>query len=210
MCTEGPDPCADPDHCDEDRDQCLSCIDDSECDDGDVCTDDACVDHECVHTPRPGCELAAHLDIKPGSCPNPVNPRSRGVVPIAIVGSESFDVTNVDIESLILARADGVGGSVAPLAGPHGPRAHIEDVATPFDGEECDCHELGSDGFDDLALKFSTVEVSEALQLRSLPNKRPVALTISGSLLDGTTFTASDCIRLPGRATNSGLNKRRP
>lgn len=33
-----------------------------------------------------------NLDVKPGSCPNPVNPKSKGVVPVAVVGSLDFDV----------------------------------------------------------------------------------------------------------------------
>ncbi len=62
------------------------------------------------------CAVPEALDIKPGSCPNPVNPKSKGVEPMAVVGSESFDVMQVDIDSLTVARADGVGGFAAQLA----------------------------------------------------------------------------------------------
>jgi len=198
-CTDGPDPCIDQDHCDEERMVCLACISDDECDDGDPCTEDACVENECVHTPEPGCESAAYLDIKPGSCPNPVSVRSKGVVPTAIVGSDAFDVTQIDVSSVVLTRADGVGGIVTPAGRVRGHAANISDVATPFTGELCDCHNLTGDGIDDLSLKFLTRELVETLDLRSVPRHTFVTLTISGSLLDGSEFSASDCIRIVGK-----------
>ncbi len=178
-------------------------------DDGDPCTDDTCVENECVHTPRPGCEAVVHLDIKPGSCPNPVNPRSMGVVPMAILGSESFDVAQIDVDSLTLARADGVGGIAPPLTGRHGPRPRINDVTAPVEGEPCDCHHAGRDGIDDLLLKISTPELTEALELRSLTRGESVMLTLSGSLFDGTAFEAYDCIVIPGKGATSVLQRKR-
>jgi hypothetical protein len=157
------------------------------------------------------CEIAAYLDIKPGSCPNPVNPRSKGVVPTAIVGSESFDVTQIDIDTLTLSRTDGVGRVVTPLTGPPGPGTRVEDVATPFAGDPCDCHDLTGDGMDDLLLKFSTPELAGAFDLGTLPGGTSVMLTLTGSLLDGTTFVAADCIVIPGRRAPASLrSSRRP
>ncbi|MGB2986193.1 MAG: hypothetical protein WBE26_09950, partial [Phycisphaerae bacterium] len=140
------------------------------------------------------CETAAHLDIKPGSCPNRLNPRSWLVLRMAIVGSESFDVTGIDVDSLTLARADGIGEAIAPLSGPPGPGITVDDVATPFAGEPCDCHDLAGDGIDDLLLKFFTPEMAEALELRSVPHETSLLVTISGSLQDGLAFEASDCL----------------
>jgi len=144
-------------------------------------------------------ECDARLDIKPGSCPNPVNPRSNGVVPMAIVGTEPFDVTRIDTDTLLLRRADGVGGAVTPLEGPPGPRITIGDVATPLSGDSCDCHEVDGDGIDDLLLKFSTPDLVETLELGNLPRGASVALMVSGSLLDGTAFEVSDCVVISGR-----------
>jgi hypothetical protein len=45
--------------------------------------------------------LAVEIDIKPSSDPNPINPFSRGVVPVAILGSDSFDVADVDVTTLV-------------------------------------------------------------------------------------------------------------
>lgn len=42
------------------------------------------------------------IDVKPGSLPNPVNPRSNGVIPIAVLGSGSFDVARIKRESIRL------------------------------------------------------------------------------------------------------------
>ena len=142
------------------------------------------------------------LDIKPGSCPNPVNPRSKGVVPVALVGSINFDVATIDPDSLTLARADGAGGSVAPLSDRRGPGIVIEDVATPFSEEPCGCHELGGDGIDDLSLKFSTSEMNRTLELNTLSRGETIGLVLRGTLHDGTTFEGLDCIVIPGRQGN--------
>jgi hypothetical protein len=141
----------------------------------------------------------ANLDIKPGSCPNPVNPGSRGVVPVAIVGSPVFDVTMVTPDSLTLARADGLGGRVSPVSGRQGPKIAIDDVATPCAGEPCACHELEGDGIADLSLKFSTPDLTRVLELDALPRGTTVELVLRGALEDGTTFEAVDCIMILGR-----------
>ena len=40
------------------------------------------------------------IDIKPGSDSNPINPISRGVISVAILGSDTFDVGDVDVTTL--------------------------------------------------------------------------------------------------------------
>ncbi len=199
ICIDGSGPCVDLEHCDEDDDVCLSCVGDDECDDANPCTFDACIDNECAHTSDPGCESITRLDIKPGSCPNPFNVRSKGVVPVAIVGSEELDVTQIDVDSIVLIRDDGVGGEVTPMRRLRGPRVAIADVATPFAGEQCDCHTLAEDGIDDLSLKFSTEELVDVLELGSVPRGEFVTLTINATLLDGTEFSVSDCVLIVGR-----------
>jgi hypothetical protein len=93
--------------------------------------------------------ISVDVDIKPGSCPNPLNKKSKGVLPVAVLGTEDFDVTAIDPETIELT-LEGVEGGVSPL------RWNYEDVATPFEGELCDCHELEGDGILDLTLKFDT------------------------------------------------------
>lgn len=45
-------------------------------------------------------ELIVDIDIKPGSFPNSINTKSMGVVPVALLGSATFDVTDVDVTTL--------------------------------------------------------------------------------------------------------------
>ncbi len=141
--------------------------------------------------------IEASLDIKPGSCPNSFNRNSNGVLPVALVGTDDFDVTEVDLASILLVRTDGLGGSIAPHEGPPGPHSEFEDVATPFEGEEqCDCDELGGDGILDLSMKFKSANLVAALELDDLKAGDFVSLTLTGNLLDGTPFEAADCIRI--------------
>jgi hypothetical protein len=151
-----------------------------------------------------GLSPCQYLDIKPSSCPNPLNPKSRGVIPVALVGTPDFDVTQVDVATLRLARVDGVGGEVAPNFGPPGPVPTFEDVATPFYGDLCDCHEACGDGIVDLMMHFRrTSDVADALGLSTSPGGT-YALYVKGNLLDGTPFVAPDCVVLVGNYWQQG------
>lgn len=140
------------------------------------------------------------MDVKPRSCPNPLNvkpfenlppngkPMKGGVLPVAILGSNEFDVQDIDVSSLLLE-------GVPPL------RNALEDVATPADGEDCDCTTVGPDGYMDLTLKFAKSEIVAAIG--PVENGDLVEVTLSGALLDGTTFEAHDCVLI--RAKDSQL-----
>ena len=136
------------------------------------------------------------LDIMPGTCPNPVNTNSQGFLRVALVGETDFAASTAVLATLELARVDGVGGIVAPHEGPPGPRTRVVDLATPFEGEICDCHAPGRDGIDDLVLNFKTNDLVDALDLGSEPAGSIVGLTLSGVLDDGTPFSATDCIQV--------------
>ena len=158
----------------------------------------------------PTCEAteppAGDLDIKPGSCPNSFNRNSHGVLPVALVGTAGFDVTQVDLGSLLLCRKDQQAGCVAPNFGPPGPHPTIDDVATPFEGDEqCDCHEETGDGIDDLMLHFRTDDVVANLDLNSFSPGALVSLTLTGELNDGTAFEVDDCVRLVPPGTPPGM-----
>ncbi|MHC4356854.1 MAG: hypothetical protein ACYS0H_29495, partial [Planctomycetota bacterium] len=100
------------------------------------------------------------LDVKPTSCPNPLNVGSKGMLPIAIVGTEDFDVTQVDLATVQLMLVDPARGA-------------YEDVCTvylPLSGKasQYDCTEEGPDGFMDLTLKFDCQVIAEALEVIEL------------------------------------------
>ncbi len=48
------------------------------------------------------------IDIKPGGNPNNINLKSKGVVPVAILSTETFNASNVDPESVTFAGAEPV------------------------------------------------------------------------------------------------------
>jgi hypothetical protein len=152
--------------------------------------------------PRP---IEAPIDIKPGGCPNPFNRSSHGVLPVALAGSDALNLSDIDRSTVRLARADGVGGSVAPVEGPPGPGTEYEDVTTPFVGETCSCSDLGPDGVMDLSMKFKVDDVVSALHLQSLDPGEWVALVLSGSLTTGETFAGHDCVLLVPPGTPPGL-----
>jgi len=121
------------------------------------------------------------VDIKPQSCPNPINTKSKGVIPVAILGTDDIDVNDIDITSLQLV-------GVSPL------RSNIEDVATPVTDRQdvCDCTTDGSDGFDDLTLKFDTQDV--VAELGAVNDGDEIPLTLTGNFNDGTAIEGVDCI----------------
>ena len=124
------------------------------------------------------------IDIKPQSCPNPLNVKKKGVLPVAILGTADFDVNEVDPATVELE-------GVAPL------RWDWEDVATPDwpleDKEDCmDCTTDGSDGILDLTLKFDVQEVIAALG--DVEDEECLTLTLTGELFDGTPIVGEDVV----------------
>jgi hypothetical protein len=133
--------------------------------------------------PKPALEVA--VDIKPGSCPNPVNVKSSGILPVAILGSETFDASKIDVASVEL-------GGVGVVR--HG----FEDVAGPVsDVNDCNCSEDGPDGFLDLTLKFKTQDIMEAIGEVNDGDVLPLELT--GVLFGERPIEGNDCVLIHGR-----------
>ena len=135
-------------------------------------------------------EIPVYIDVKPGSCPNPLNLKSKGVLPVAVLGTAEFDVTTIDPGTILLTR-EGCEG-VAAI------RWSYEDVATPFTGELCDCNDLNGDGYIDLTLKFDTQELVSNLELDKVAGET-IPLTVTGNLNaenGGTPIEGKDCIRV--------------
>ena len=142
-----------------------------------------------VEDPEPPPFIPVAIDIKPGSCPNPLNVKSKGDLPLAVLGIDNFDVTTIDPATIRLSR-EGIEGDVAPL------RWSYEDVATPFAGELCDCHDLNGDGFMDLTLKLDTQELVGTLNLEEIEGET-IPFTLTGNLKEeygSTPIEGKDCI----------------
>jgi hypothetical protein len=139
--------------------------------------------------------IYVNVDIKPGSWPNPLNKGSKGVISVAICGTEGFDVMTIDPASVMMF-VEGVEDGVTPL------RWSWEDVATPYvdeTPEEPDGHEETADGYMDLVLKYDTPEIVETLGLCSYEDLTYVKLFLKGSLLeeqDGTPIEGFDWVRI--------------
>ncbi|MEN8239637.1 MAG: PKD domain-containing protein, partial [Actinomycetota bacterium] len=114
--------------------------------------------------------IPARVDILPDSDTNPIRANRKGVLPVALLGSPDFDVTQVDLGSLMFGPAAAVPAHDLSNGG------HIEDV----DG----------DGFDDLVLHFNFV--SSGIQLGD------VEACLKGALIDGRQFAGCDTITVSG------------
>jgi hypothetical protein len=68
---------------------------------------------------------AAAIDIKPGSGVNPVNLKSKGVIPVAIITTPDFDAASVDVDSVCFGDAGDFSQHACDEA--HG-QGHLEDV----------------------------------------------------------------------------------
>lgn len=124
------------------------------------------------------------IDIKPGSCSNPVNVKSKGVLPVVIFGSEYLDVNSIDVASVELA-------AVNPI------RSSYEDISTPpADVNDCNATEYLPDGFVDLALKFDTQQILQAIG--DVNDGDVIELQLKGVLYDETIIFGSDYIEIKG------------
>ena len=127
------------------------------------------------------------VDIKPGSCPNPLNRKARGVIPVAIASTPTFDATLIDPASVTL-------NGVSPL------RWRTEDVATPYEpftgrSDPDSCTTLGPDGLTDLIFHFDTPSVVATLD-PMLEVGDSVTLQVSGQLLAGGGLVGEDVVKI--------------
>jgi hypothetical protein len=106
---------------------------------------------------------------------------ANGILPVAILGSEEFDVGSINVASILLH-------GVAPI------RSDYEDVSAPVvDADEaCECTSVGPDGYIDLTLKFDRQDIAAALG--EVNDGDVIELTIEGETADGIAILGSDCI----------------
>lgn len=146
----------------------------------------------CLKATAPIEVLTVAVDIKPGTCPNPFNLASSGVLPVAILGAEDFDVAAVDPATILLE-------GVAPL------RVDVEDVGTAVgpEPEPCECPAPGPDGYPDLSLKFDSPAIAAALG--SVQDRETRTLTLTGMTYEGSPIRGQDCVIVfcKGRSTTT-------
>ncbi len=111
------------------------------------------------------------IDIRPESDTNAVNPISRGVIPVVILGSDTFDVADVDVTTLAF--------------GPDAA-AHSHDLTKPGLFED-HFRDVNDDGFTDLVSHYQTQETGLS------PDDLEACIT--GEVLDGTPFEGCDVIK---------------
>jgi hypothetical protein len=95
------------------------------------------------------------IDIKPQSSPNCFNNNGHGVTPVAILGSETFDVTTVNIETIML------DGAAVAVKGKGKIMCHVEDVTGSFDpdtGQQTPEYPGAPDGYLDLVCQIEDID----------------------------------------------------
>lgn len=122
--------------------------------------------------------IPVEVDIKPGSDPNSVNTRARGVLPVAILTTADFDAAEVDPSTVTLGDDDGNDTSVAERGRSGRLHASLEDV----DG----------DGDADLILKFSI----QALVANGDLTTATTELFLNGSTAGGDAIGGSDAVNV--------------
>ena len=104
--------------------------------------------------------LIIEIDIKPGSDDNPINLKSNGVIPVAILGSDHLDMGQVDVSTVMFGP-----GEAAPI---HAD-GHLEDI--------------NGDTIMDLVLHFKTQEtgINNSDEEASLTGKMVYGQDIAGT-----------------------------
>lgn len=128
--------------------------------------------------PPTGGPLDVEVDLKPGSNPNCLNPKSRGRLPVAIYGSATFEISTIDQATLLFG-----GAAPAKCRFTH---VEMEGPAGVFT----------TDSHADLLCHFPTPNVD-------LPAKGEDcgAVLLEGALHDATAILGGDLACLPAEPT---------
>jgi hypothetical protein len=113
------------------------------------------------------------IDIKPGSCPNPLNVKSKGVTPVAIIGPTKVDPKTVTLEGVPALES---------------PKPTVADVTKPFHdpGAVSPCYDCfdeeveDPDGIPDLVVFFDTQELAGVPAIAKAGDGNCVGLKLEG------------------------------
>jgi len=139
--------------------------------------------------------VIAEIDLLPQTCPNvvaafdaadvdrphPAAAGPHGDLPVAILGTEGFDVSSIAVSSLKLE-------GVAPVTW------RYEDASAPLEAREspCECGMAVGDGRRDLVCEFSRAAVLAALG--PVNDHQTRMLVLAGRLNDGRWLAGRDCV----------------
>jgi len=121
------------------------------------------------------------IDVKPGSTPNSINPTNEGVIPVAVLASETFDVSGVDGATLVFGKNEA------------SPAHDLDDFVIFADHLE----DVNGDGFLDLVSHYLTAESGIAFG--------DLSVCISGKTLSGAPLRGCDAIRTVPDIDGDGL-----
>jgi hypothetical protein len=130
------------------------------------------------------------VDIKPGSCPNPLNVKSKGVLPVAILGTSRSSIREIDPKAIVLEYE---GRRVRPLRWDYGYTA------------DCQGH---TDRCPDLLLKFDTEAVVRILG--PVVDREIITLKILAWHKDGIRVSGGDEVLIlnPGNGPKAGIDRK--
>ena len=123
-------------------------------------------------TPR--CPIDVQIDIKPGIGPNSVSLSNQGQLPVAILGDNTFDVTEIDPETILLGNVN---------LSTHGEKS--PKLAFSFE-------DVNADGKLDMISMFSVQELVNVGALTSTTT----SLSLTANLFNGIPILGTDSINV--------------
>lgn len=127
---------------------------------------------------KPKLTINVSIDVKPGSAVNPINLKSNGNIPVAILTTTKFDIHDVDPLTLLL-------GDPALTQGnnPSGNKVSPSKFAY---------EDVDADGDLDLILHFDQKTLLNARGLNSFSTR----LSLTGETFDGDTVQGEDVVKI--------------
>lgn len=119
------------------------------------------------------------IDIKPGSYPNSVNLSSNGATPVAILGSDTVDVYDINVDTLMLGTA-----GVKTVGKADRQLCSFNDVSGDFSAGL----EGAPDGFQDLVCHYVTVNI--------VPEAGGTTAKVMGDFISGGSFEGEDSVNI--------------
>ena len=126
------------------------------------------------------------IDIKPGSCPNPLSAQDKGLVSVAIMGTSTFDATQVDPATIRLEGIAPVHWALEDAGGPYSPYLGKTNCT--------DCNTERKDRVTDLTLKFDAQALLEALA--PVTNDECRVLHLIAGLFGGGAVLGEDVVSI--------------